>query len=175
MSELIVALENIRSLYNIGAIYRTCEFFGIKTIYLIGYSGIDEREPNKIHKKLQKTSLGTIDKIHTETFETTQDIFNKYKNIKLITIEQTKSSIPLSKLKLNTNKKGKILLLFGNEVNGVQKETIEKSNQIVEIPRIGTHKSLNVTTSCGIILSYLQLGTSTNPLNKSFPLESNIS
>lgn len=175
MPELIVALENIRSLYNIGAIYRTCEFFGIKTIYLIGYSGIDKREPDKIHKKLQKTSLGTLDKIHTETFETTQDIFNKYKDIKLITIEQTNNSIPLPKFKLDTNYGSKTVLLFGNETDGVQKDTINKSSQIVEIPRIGTHKSLNVTTSCGIILSYLQLGTSINPLNKSAPSKSVIS
>lgn len=158
MNEIIVGLENIRSLYNIGAIYRTCEFLGIKKILLIGYSGKDEREPNKIHKKLEKTSLRTIDKIETELYENINEIILAYPEFKLISVEQDENSILINKFKSNSNE-NKYILIFGNEIDGVEKETLKRSSYILEIPNLGTHKSLNVSTSCGIALAYLQLGT----------------
>ena len=158
--EIIVALENIRSLYNIGAIYRTCEFLGVENILLIGYSGKDEREPNKIHRKLQKTSLGTINKIKTKQFRNIKEVKKHYPKAKIISIEQNKNSKPLNTFKTPENQ---LVLIFGNEIDGVNQETLNISDKILEIPKIGTHQSLNVATTCGIVLSYLQFGTATNP------------
>ena len=162
---IIIALENIRSLYNVGAIYRTAEFFGIQKILLIGYTGLDEREPSKIHKRLTKTSLGTINKIETERYQNMNDAKSRYPMYKIVAVEQDARSIPITQFALNKKQEEKVLLVFGNEVDGIQKETLRNANTIVEVPRLGTHQSLNVATTAGIILAYLQLGTSTNPTN----------
>ncbi len=149
---LIIALENIRSLYNIGAIIRSCEFFGIKEIAFIGYTGHDPYSPNGIHPKIQKTALSAIDQIKITRFESIKELKDKYPNTPVICIE---NNVPGTKdissfdiqYKCNT-----LIILFGNEVEGVRPETLELSDEIYEIPRIGKHQSLNVATTVGIVL-----------------------
>lgn len=151
-----IALENIRSLYNIGAIIRTSEFFGINEIILIGYSGVDKNESDLIHRKIKKTSLGSAPKINLSVIEKVEDI--KFFNLPIIAVENNQ---PATKSLYDWHPPSEAILLFGNEVNGISKEGLEISTEIVEIPRVGTHSSLNVSTACGIVISEL-----INKLNK---------
>lgn len=148
--EFAIALENIRSLYNIGAIIRTAEFFGIKKLILIGYSGIDKNEPDLIHRKLKKTSLGSIPKVQLDVLESVTDL-KKY-NLPIIAIE---NNTPNVKNLYKWSSPEKAILLFGNEVDGITPEGLSVATEIVEILRIGTHSSLNVATACGIVISEL--------------------
>lgn len=154
-----VALENLRSLYNIGAIYRTCEFFGVSTVILLGYSGIDRREgETEIHKRIQKTSLGTIEKVQTEQYKSITEMKLAHPNAKLIGIE---NNVPNTKNLYNLNEwtpyNKELIIIFGNEVEGLTTEAQQLSDELVEIPRIGTHSSLNVTTACGIVLGIIRM------------------
>ncbi len=148
--EIYIALENIRSLYNIGAIIRTAEFFGIKKVILIGYSGIDKNEPDMIHRKLKKTSLGAMPKVEIETAEKVEDL-KKYK-LPIVAIENNKDNV---KNLYDWTPPKNAIYLFGNEVDGITPEGLSIASEIVEIPRIGTHSSLNVATACGIVISEL--------------------
>lgn len=149
---IIVALENLRSLYNVGAIFRTCEFFGVYKVILIGYSGVDRNEPDLIHKRLWKTSCGTMEKVEIEHFDTLKAALEKYKPGEVIAIENNvQNPIKLKDWRPNPN----TMILFGNEVDGLSREAISMSDKIVEIPRVGTHSSLNVTTACGIVLNHV--------------------
>lgn len=151
-TKIIVVLENLRSLYNIGAIFRTCEFFGAYKVILVGYSGINKNEPDLIHKRLWKTSCGTIEKVEAEHFNTIKDAINHYRPEEIVAIENNVDKvIKLKDWKPKTN----IMILFGNEVNGLSEEALSMSDRIVEIPRVGTHSSLNVTTACGIVLNHV--------------------
>jgi len=149
--KISLGLENLRSLYNIGAIYRTASFFGVDTIFLIGYSGIDPSaslKPNSnkeslMHKKLYKTSLGTIDKIKTKHYKNTSDLTKDIKDSYIVALEQSPASSNIYDFKLPKNIDNLIVIL-GNEVTGVEQETLKICDEIVEIPGSGGHNSLNV-------------------------------
>lgn len=161
--KIYVALENVRSLYNIGAIIRTCSFFDISNIILVGYSGKDYiGDKAYIHEKIKKTSLGSDEDICFTLLDTSEDLINfaKSNTIKLVSVEQTPDSILLENLEQTLILTEDIILVFGNEVTGVSKEVLDNSDLIVEIKRIGKHNSLNITTACGIVLYYLSLHTS---------------
>ena len=145
----IVALENIRSLHNVGAIIRTAEFFGISQIALIGYTALDDSEPDQLNSKLKKTALSSLSKVKIIKYDTTAELLQDFKEYKLVCIE---NNVPNTTPLDSWIPKGSLIILFGNEVNGVENETLEKSSIIVEIPRIGEHPSLNVATTAGIIL-----------------------
>jgi tRNA G18 (ribose-2'-O)-methylase SpoU len=152
MSNVYVALENVRSLYNIGAIFRTCSFFGIKNIILVGYSGKNFNTRGKIvlHEEIKKSSLGSEKDLKIKFLENSSDLINfVIKNsLKLISIEQNKKSINLRKWEPTENS----VLVFGNEVDGISEDILRASDEIIEIKKLGKHNSLNVTTTCGIIL-----------------------
>ena len=150
ITNIILALENIRSLYNIGAIIRSAEFFGINKIILIGYSGIDKNEPDMIHRKLKKTSLGAMPKVKLEVLQNIEDL-KKY-NLPIVAIE---NNIDEVKNLYKWTPPENLILLFGNEVDGITPEGLSVASEIVEIPRVGTHSSLNVATACGIVISEL--------------------
>jgi tRNA G18 (ribose-2'-O)-methylase SpoU len=153
MENIYVALENLRSLYNIGAIFRTCSFFGVKKVLLAGYSGrnFDTKGRVVLHEEIKKSSLSSekdLEIIFT-------DDLVKYaadNKLKIISIEQHPDSIALQDWKPESD----TILVFGNEVDGVSTQVLEASEEIVEIEKSGTHNSLNVTTSCGIVLFHLQ-------------------
>ncbi len=143
---LIVILDNIRSLNNIGSVFRTSDAFLIEKIYLCG---ITARPP---HKEIHKTALGATDSVDWEYKEDTLLLIKrlKEKKIKVIAIEQAENSIKLQNFKVNNNQK--YAVIFGNEVKGVQQEVVSASDQCVEIPQFGTKHSLNISVSCGVVL-----------------------
>ncbi|HXK52664.1 TrmH family RNA methyltransferase [Candidatus Nomurabacteria bacterium] len=153
MTNIYIALENIRSLYNVGAIFRTASFFGIYNIFLIGYSGMDLTVTGKpkLHEKLAKSALGSEKDLNTKTFESTTAFIEycRKQKINLFSIEQCSTSEPLQSLSALENDTA---IVFGNEVEGVSEEMLSNSNKIFEITKFGKHNSLNVTTACGIVL-----------------------
>ena len=143
---LIVVLDNVRSLNNVGSIFRTSDAFLVEAVYLCGITG---RPP---HKDIQKTALGSTDSVVWKHYATTLDAVNELKNTdySVYAIEQTESSIMLNDF---TPKEGeKLAIVFGNEVKGVQQEVIDASEGVIEIPQVGTKHSLNIDVSAGVVI-----------------------
>lgn len=141
---VVVILDNIRSLNNIGSVFRTADAFAIEKIYLCGYTA----QPP--HREIQKTALGATESIDWEYKEHPVEVINQLKNegFKVYSVEQTESSTFLHEVKANN----KIAIVMGNEVQGVQQEVIDACDGVIEIPQIGTKHSLNISVSCGIVL-----------------------
>ena len=142
---IIVLLDDVRSLNNIGSIFRTCDAMGIKKMYLCG---ITAQPP---HREIRKTAIGASESVDWEYEKNASNICNKYRDLgyEIIAVEQTSSSVSLENYQL-INKK--ILLVFGNEVNGVSQNLIDLCDISLEIPQWGTKHSMNVSVSLGIIL-----------------------
>ncbi|KAA5826439.1 RNA methyltransferase [Algibacter amylolyticus] len=142
---LIIVLDNIRSLNNIGSVFRTSDAFLIEKIYLCG---ITAKPP---HKDIHKTALGSTDTVDWEYVENTLDIVEKLQadNIKICAIEQAENAIMLHDFK--TEAHTKYALVFGNEVKGVAQNVVDKSDFVIEIPQYGTKHSLNISVSCGVV------------------------
>ncbi len=142
---VIIVLDNIRSLNNIGSVFRTADAFAIEKIYLCGYTA----QPP--HREIQKTALGATDSIDWEYKENAVALVNELKEqgVLVYSVEQTVSSTFLDKL---TVKDETIAIVMGNEVQGVQQEVVEVCDGVIEIPQIGTKHSLNISVSCGIVL-----------------------
>lgn len=143
---LIVILDNIRSLNNIGSIFRTADAFLVKKIYLCGITAIPP------HKDIQKTALGATESVEWEYRE---DIFGlltelKQQQVKILSIEQTEDSIMLQKFLPDPT--SQFALVFGNEVKGVQQKVVSNSDLILEIPQEGSKHSLNISVSAGVVL-----------------------
>ncbi len=143
---LIVVLDNIRSLNNIGSVFRTSDAFVIEKIYLCG---ITAQPP---HKEIHKTALGATESVTWEYTEDTLELVKKLKelNIKVASIEQADNSIMLQDFNIEPNEK--YAVIFGNEVKGVQQEVVSASDYCIEIPQFGTKHSLNISVSCGVVL-----------------------
>ena len=143
---LIVILDNIRSLNNIGSVFRTCDAFRIEKIYLCGISATPP------HRDIQKTALGSTNSIDWEYAECTLELTRKLQlnNIQVLSIEQAEKSTMLNNFM--PKKKQIYAVVFGNEVKGVSQNVVSESDQIIEIPQYGTKHSLNVSVSCGIVL-----------------------
>ncbi len=143
---IIVILDNIRSLNNIGSVFRTSDAFLIEKIYLCG---ITAKPP---HKDIHKTALGSTDSVAWEYVEDTLSLIEELKreNTKIASIEQTDNAIMLNNFSPVKNKK--IAIVFGNEVKGVQQEVVSNSDYCIEIPQYGTKHSLNISVSCGVVL-----------------------
>ncbi len=143
---LIVILDNIRSLNNIGSVFRTSDAFLIEKIYLCG---ITAKPP---HKEIHKTALGATESVtwayKKETLELLKNLADE--GVKTIAIEQAENSVKLQDF--NIEKNVKYAVVFGNEVKGVQQEVVSISDLCLEIPQFGTKHSLNISVSCGIVL-----------------------
>ena len=143
---LIVVLDNIRSLNNIGAVFRTSDAFLIEKIYLCG---ITATPPNK---DIHKTALGATESVAWEYVEDTLSLIKKLKEAKVnvLAIEQVENS---TKLDTFQPKKGEIYaIVMGNEVKGVQQEVVNASDLCIEIPQLGTKHSLNISVTTGVVL-----------------------
>lgn len=143
---IIVVLENIRSLNNIGTIFRTSDAFNVEAVYLVG---ITAQPP---HREIQKTALGATESVEWQHFETTTLAFEnlKQKGYFIASIEQAENSTPiqnLSQLQIE-----KLAIVLGNEVAGVEQQTINNSDACIEIPQFGTKHSLNVAVCGGIVI-----------------------
>ncbi|WP_347172817.1 RNA methyltransferase [Polaribacter uvawellassae] len=143
---LIVVLDNIRSLNNVGAVFRTSDAFLIEKIYLCG---ITATPPNK---EIHKTALGATESVEWEYVKDTLTLIQKLKEekIKVLSIEQAENSIMLNEFTPEKNQKYAVIM--GNEVKGVQQEVVNASDFCIEIPQLGTKHSLNISVSCGVVL-----------------------
>lgn len=143
---IVVVLDNVRSMNNIGSIFRSCDGFGVEKLCLCG---ITATPPNR---EINKTALGATESVEWEYFTNTIDciIFFKNKGYKIFCIEQTSNSTMLQNFDFPL--KEHCLLVFGNEIEGVSQEIIDLADQVIEIPQFGTKHSLNVAVTCGIVL-----------------------
>ena len=142
----IVVLDNVRSLNNIGSVFRTSDAFLIQSVYLCGITACP---PNK---EIHKTALGATESVDWKYFEHTIDAINELKNygFSIISIEQAKGSTSLEDFELKQGQK--YAFVFGHEVKGVQQEIVNDSDSCLEIPQLGTKHSLNIAVSAGIVL-----------------------
>ncbi len=143
---LIVVLDNIRSLNNIGSVFRTSDAFLIEKIYLCG---ITAKPP---HKDIHKTALGSTETVDWNYVEDTLALVKKLKTegVKVIAIEQAENATMLNTFKPKFNTK--YAVVFGNEVKGVSQDVVNASDTVIEIPQFGTKHSLNISVSAGVII-----------------------
>ncbi|MFT6869473.1 MAG: tRNA G18 (ribose-2'-O)-methylase SpoU [Paraglaciecola sp.] len=143
---IIVVLDNIRSLNNIGSVFRTSDAFLIEKIYLCG---ICATPPNK---DIHKTALGATESVAWEYAENIMDLVQKLKteNVKVLAIEQAENSTQLDSFYPDKNQKYAIVM--GNEVKGVQQEVVNASDFCIEIPQVGTKHSLNISVTTGVVI-----------------------
>lgn len=144
---LIVVLDDVRSLYNVGSVFRTCDAFRIEAIYLCGITATPP------HVEIHKTALGAEDSVDWEYFSTTEEAVGKLKQkgYFVYSIEQVEGSTKLQNLKESTPEKG-YAVVFGNEVKGVKQQVVDMSDGCLEIPQFGTKHSLNVSVTAGIVV-----------------------
>ena len=142
---IVVLLDNVRSLHNVGSVFRTCDAMAVEKLYL---GGITAKPP---HREIQKTAIGATESVKWEYVEIAEAVVLKYKNLgyKIIAVEQTVNSNDLTKYKWNDEK---TMIIFGNEVDGIQQNIIDMADLCIEIPQWGTKHSLNISVSAGIIL-----------------------
>ncbi len=143
---LVVVLDDIRSLHNIGSVFRTSDAFLVERIYLCGITATPP------HPEMHKTALGAEDTVDWKyvkhTLEAVEELHNE--GYKVLAIEQVEGSTMLDELELEPDKKYAIVM--GNEVKGVQQEVIDACDGCIEIPQYGTKHSLNVSVTTGIVL-----------------------
>jgi 23S rRNA (guanosine2251-2'-O)-methyltransferase len=142
---VIVVLENIRSAYNVGSVFRTADAFLIDAIYICGYSA---KPP---HKEIKKTALGAENTVSWKHFTDTAEAIAQLKieQYEVYAVEQVENSISLEKLRTGDRK---IAVVFGNEVTGVEQSTIQLCDGSIEIPQLGMKHSLNIATAAGVVL-----------------------
>jgi tRNA G18 (ribose-2'-O)-methylase SpoU len=143
---VIVILDSIRSLHNVGSIFRSCDALKIKKVLLCGLTACPP------HKDIHKTALGATETVDWEYYENVLDAVNSCKRdgYQIISAEQAEETILLQDL--NTKSHDKMAFVFGNEVFGVNQDVISESDFVLEIPQFGTKHSFNVSVSAGIIL-----------------------
>ena len=143
---IIVVLDNIRSLNNIGSVFRTCDAFLIKKIYLCG---ITAKPP---HKDINKTALGSTESVAWEYVEDTLELIKKLKDlkVKVISVEQAENATRLDDFK--PQQQTTYAIVFGNEVRGVHQDVVDASDIVIEIPQFGTKHSLNISISAGVVI-----------------------
>ncbi|WP_166962949.1 RNA methyltransferase [Yeosuana marina] len=143
---LIIVLDNIRSLNNIGSVFRTSDAFLVEKIYLCGITATPP------HKDIHKTALGSTETVDWEYVENTLELVEKLKaeNVKICSIEQAENATRLNAFipEENTN----YALVFGNEVKGVSQKVVSASDVVIEIPQFGTKHSLNISVSAGVVI-----------------------
>lgn len=143
---LILILDDIRSLHNIGSVFRTADAFLIEKIYLCGITAVP---PNK---EIHKTALGATDTVAWEYSKSVTDVITKLQNdgVEVWAVEQVDDAVYLQDF--HPDKKVKHALVFGNEVKGVSQEAVKLCNGAIEIPQLGTKHSLNISVSTGIVV-----------------------
>lgn len=143
---LVVVLDEVRSLYNVGSVFRSSDAFAVSAVYLCGITAVP---PNA---EIHKTALGAEDSVDWKYFKRTQDAVTELKSqgYEVLAIEQVEHSTMLQNMTLDPSKKYAIIL--GNEVKGVQQEVVDMCDGCIEIPQFGTKHSLNVSVTAGILI-----------------------
>jgi 23S rRNA (guanosine2251-2'-O)-methyltransferase len=148
--EKIVILNNIRSSENVGSIFRTADATGVSKIILTGYTPAPTDRFGRENKGLAKAALGAEKFVEWEKAETLEKVVKEFRNFLIVGIEQDKKAIDYKKIK--TNKTKNLVLVFGNEVNGLSKRDLKLCDVIAQIPMYGKKESLNVAVCAGIVL-----------------------
>lgn len=145
---LIVVLDDVRSLYNVGSVFRSGDAFRIAAVYLCGITACP---PNA---EIHKTALGGEDSVDWKYFERTEDAVEELHRdgYFVYSIEQVEGSTKLQNLNLNTASGNGYAVIFGNEVKGVKQNVVDMSDDCLEIPQFGTKHSLNVSVTSGIVM-----------------------
>lgn len=143
---LVVVLDHVRSLNNVGSVFRTSDAFRVEAIYLCGITACP---PNA---EIHKTALGAEESVDWKYFKDTHEAVEKLKEegFLVCAVEQAEGSVMLDKLQLDKTKKYAIIL--GNEVKGVQQSVVDSCDMCIEIPQYGTKHSLNVAVTAGIVI-----------------------
>jgi tRNA G18 (ribose-2'-O)-methylase SpoU len=143
---IIVILDNIRSMNNIGSVFRSSDAFCVEKIYLCGITAVPP------HNDIHKTALGATESVDWEYVENTLEVVEKVKEegFKIVSIEQAENSIKLNNTPFNS--KDKLAVILGHEVRGVQQSVINASDYVLEIPQFGTKHSLNISVCAGVVL-----------------------
>jgi 23S rRNA (guanosine2251-2'-O)-methyltransferase len=143
---VIVVLDNIRSMHNVGSVFRTSDAFLLQAIFLCGYT------PQPPHRDINKTALGATETVDWIYYPTTVEAVKQLKQngYKVFGIEQTEGSISLQKF--TTTNEHKLAVVFGNEVEGVDAEVLGLCDGSIEIPQLGMKHSLNISVAAGIVL-----------------------
>ncbi|MFT3750135.1 MAG: RNA methyltransferase [Agriterribacter sp.] len=146
---VIAVLDNVRSMHNVGSVFRTADAFIIEDVYLCGYT------PKPPHRDIQKTALGATETVHWKYYNTTTEAVQELKtnSYHIWAVEQVEGSIPLDKIStLYLPGQGKVAVIFGNEVSGVDAEVLKLCDGCIEIPQMGMKHSLNISVAAGIVL-----------------------
>ncbi|MGB4845239.1 MAG: RNA methyltransferase [Ferruginibacter sp.] len=143
---VIAVLENIRSAYNVGSVFRTADAFLLESIYITGYTCVPP------HKEIKKTALGAEESVDWKHFANASEAIKTLKEngYTVYAIEQAADSLKLQNLQFGSD--DKIAVIFGNEVTGVEQETILQCDGCIEIPQLGMKHSLNIATAAGVVL-----------------------
>lgn len=141
---IIVVLENVRSAYNVGSVFRTADAFLIEALFLCGYTAFPP------HKEIRKTALGADETVQWKHFKNTMDAISELRaaGYAVFSVEQAQDSLKLHQF---TDAK-KLAVVFGNEVTGVEQSTIAQTDGCIEIPQLGMKHSLNISVAAGVVL-----------------------
>ncbi|HVG11405.1 MAG TPA: RNA methyltransferase [Flavisolibacter sp.] len=142
---IVVILENIRSAYNVGSVFRTADAFLLEAIYICGYTAVPP------HKEIKKTALGAEESVTWRHFAEVNEAITELRaqGYKLYAVEQAGHSVPLQEVSYEEEK---LAVIFGNEVSGVEVSTIAQCDGCIEIPQLGMKHSLNVSVAAGVVL-----------------------
>jgi 23S rRNA (guanosine2251-2'-O)-methyltransferase len=151
-TSVIAVLDNIRSMHNVGSVFRTADAFLIEAIFLCGYT------PQPPHRDINKTALGATESVDWMYFDKATEAVSELKNqgYKVFAVEQTDRSLPLQSF--STKAEEKIAIVFGNEVEGVQNDVLRLVDGSLEIPQLGMKHSLNISVAAGIVIWELVRG-----------------
>ena len=140
---ITLVLDNIRSMHNVGAMFRTADAFKLERILLCGITAVPP------HRDIRKTALGADETVEWTYFKEAKEAIESLKEYRICALEQAENSTSLRDFKYT---EGKLALIVGNEIDGVQQELLDFCNDIIEIPQFGTKHSFNVSVSTGISL-----------------------
>jgi len=143
---VVLLMENIRSMHNVGSVFRTADAFLTEAIYLCGYT------PRPPHRDIHKTALGATETVRWKYTDSSVEAVMSLKSegYRIVGVEQVAGSIPLQEFRLAPEEK--IVLIFGNEVDGVSEEVLKFCDSCIEIPQFGMKHSLNVSVAAGMVL-----------------------
>ena len=148
---LVVVLDNVRSMHNVGSVFRSADAFGVAHIYLLGFT------PRPPHRDIQKTALGATETVSWSGHDDAAVLLQQLKQdqFRLLAIEQCSESQPLHKMAWDRAQP--LALVFGNEVDGVSDEVLSACDAAAEITQFGTKNSLNIAVAAGIVMHHFVL------------------
>ena len=149
---ITIVLDNIRSMHNVGSVFRTADAFLIQNIYLCGYT------PRPPHRDINKTALGATETVEWKYFSNAEEAIRDLQSMgfKIWAVEQVDKSLSLQKFSIDMDEK--LAVVFGNEVEGVSDEVLKLCDGFIEIPQLGMKHSLNISVAAGIVLWELVRG-----------------